>query len=297
MNNPGRTRNEQLPITFTYHWYPRLLALACTALFGICGTFSFAQMLSEEDAWPSVLVFPGLALFGFGLFLWTNRRWTVREEGIVARSWYGRERILYWEDMDAITGVGLGDGIRIKNRSGKTLLALDPWIGKYDEFVETLRLHKADLFDRDSREISGRNLAGLRRSPVLVPFGMILSVGFILPGIAGLLTGGWPMAIFILIGGYILYGLFRMPTAVHLDSDSLRLDYLRGSRTIPAARIRRVYPTTDHSWRGSASARAVIELTDGKKIELSGYRDGTPMVVNVLRNWLEKLPAPRAASK
>ena len=205
--------------------------------------------------------------------------------------------MLYWEEMDCIEGAGLGGGIKIKNRSGKTLLALDPWIGKYGDFVETLRLHKADLFDRDSREISGRNLEGLRRSRVLVPFGMILSFGFILPGIAGLLTGAWSMAVLILIGGYILYGLFTMPTAVHLSGDSLRLEYLRGSRTISAALIRRVYPSTNHSYRGSADARAVIELVNGKKIELSGYRDGTPMVVNVLRNWLEKYPVSRVPSE
>jgi hypothetical protein len=140
-------------------------------------------------------------------------------------------------------------------------------------------------------------LEGLKRSPVLVPFGMILSFGLILFGIAGMLTGGWPMAIFIMAGGYVLYGLFSMPTAVHLSGDSLRLEYLRGSRMVTAAEIRKVYSTTDHNYRGSASARAVIELVSGKKIELSGYRDGTPMVVNVLRNWLEKYPASRAPSE
>ena len=130
---------------------------------------------------------------------------------------------------------------------------------------------------------------------MLVPLGMILSFGFTVLGITGLLTGAWSMAVFILIGGYILYGLFTMPTAVHLSGDSLRLEYLRGSRTVTAAEIRKVYPTTDSSYRGSAGARAVIELANGKKIELSGYRDGTPMVVNVLRNWLEKYPPSRAS--
>jgi hypothetical protein len=297
MTNPGRAQNQLPPKTFTYHWYIRLIGLACMLLFGVCGTFSFMQMIPEKDAWPVLLIFPGAALSGLALSLWTNRRWTVREDGIVARSWYGRERMLYWDDMDHIVGTGLGDGIRIKHHSGKTLLALDPWIGRYDDFVETLRLHKSELFDRDSRELSGRNLEGLKRSPVLVPLGLILAFGFILPGIVMLLAGGWPMAIFILIGGYILYGLFSMPTAVHLDPDSLRLEYLRGSRIVPAAQIRRVYPSIDHNWRGSANARAVIELTNGKKIELSGYKDGTPMVVNVLRNWLEKIPPPRAGSK
>jgi hypothetical protein len=297
MNNPDRKKDGDAPPTFTYHWYARLAGLACMLLFGVCGSISFVQMVSEEDAWPAVLIFPGSALCGLALFLWTNRRWTVRDDGITARSWYGRERMLYWEEMDSIQGTGLGDGIRIKNRSGKTLLALDPWIGKYDEFVEALRLHKSELFDRDSLEISGRNLEGLKRSPALVPFGMILSFGLILFGIAGVLAGGWPMAIFILAGGYVLYGLFRMPTAVHISGDSLRLEYLRGSRTVKAAEIRKIYPTTDHSYHGSASARAVIELANGKKIELSGYRDGTPMVVNVLRNWLEKYPAPRGPSE
>ena len=297
MNNSDRTQNEKLARTFTYLWYPRLLGLACVVLFGLGTTAQFIQIWNGQFDLASMLFFAGCTLLGLALYLWADRRWVVRGDGIVARSWYRRERVVYWEDMYSIASIGLGDGITIKHLSGKTLLTLDPWIGNYPDFVESLRLHKAELFDRDSREISGRNLQGLRRSPVLVLFGMILSIGFILPGIAGLLAGGWPMAIFILIGGYILYGLFSMPIAVHLDADSLRLDYLRGSRTIPAAQIRRVYPTTDHSYRGSASARAVIELTDGKKIELSGYRDGTPMVVNVLRNWLEKLPAPRAASK
>ena len=297
MTNPGRAQNQHPPKTFTYHWYIRLIGLACMLLFGVCGTFSFMQMISEKDAWPAILIFPGAALSGLALSLWMNRRWTVREDGIVARSWYGRERLLNWDDMDHIVGTGLGDGIRIKHHSGKTLLALDPWIWRYDDFIETLRLHKSELFDRDSLEISGRNLEGLKRSPVLVPFGMILSSGLILFGVAGVLTGGWPMAIFILAGGYVLYGLFRMPTAVHISGDSLRLEYLRGSQTVTAAEIRRVYPTTNYSYRGSASARAVIELANGKKIELSGYRDGTPMVVNVLRNWLEKYPAPRAPAE
>ena len=158
MNNPPQAGNGNAPATFTYHWYPRLISLACMLLFGVCGTYSFALMMFEEESWPGALVFPGMAFLGIALFLWMNRRWTVREDGVVARSWYGRERMHYWEDMDSIEGTGLGDGIKIKNRSGKTLLALDPWIGKYGDFVETLRLHKADLFDRDSREISGRNL-------------------------------------------------------------------------------------------------------------------------------------------
>ena len=287
MNNPSQAGNGNTPATFTYHWYPRLIGLACILVFGVCGSVSFVQMLNEKDGWPAILLFPGSAFLGLSLFLWTNRRWTVREDGIVARSWYGRERIHYWDEMDSITGTGLGDGIKIKNRSGKTLLALDPWIWKYGDFIESLRLHKADLFGHDSREISGRNQQGLRRNPVLAPFGMILSFGFILPGLAGLAIGDWSMAALTLIGGYILYGLFTVPTAVHLSADSLRLEYLRGSRTVSAAEIRRIYPTTDHSYRGSARASAIIELVGGKKIELSGYQGGTPMLVNVLRNWLE----------
>ena len=294
MNNPGRTKNGK---TFTYHWYPRLLGLACMLLLGICGTVSFAETLNEKDAWPGALVFPGMAFLGLALFLWTNRRWTVREDGILARSWYGRERIHYWEEMDSMEGIGLGDGIRIKNRSGKTLISLDPWIGKYGEFVECLRLRKPELFGYDSREISGRNLQGLRRNPVLVPFGMVLSFGFIVPGLAGLATGDWSMAALTLIGGYILYGLFTVPTAVHLSEDSLRLEYLRGSRRISAAQIRRIYPAVGHSYRGNARASVIIELANGKKIELSGYKDGTPTVVNVLRGWLEKYPASRTPSE
>jgi hypothetical protein len=297
MNNPNRTQNEKPTKMFTYLWYPRVLGLACMVLFGLGTAAQFKQIWNDKFDLPSTLFWAGFTLLGLALFLWADRRWTVREDGIVARSWYRRERVIYWEDMYAIAGIGLGDGIKIKHRSGKTLLTLDPWIGNYPDFVETLRLQKAELFDRDSRELSGRNLAGLRRSPLLVTFGLILSIGFILPGIVLMLTGGWPMAIFILIGGYTLYGLFSIPTAVHLDADSLRLEYLRGSRIIPAAQIRRAYPTTNHSLRGNASARAVIELTNGKKLELSGYQDGTPMVVNVLRNWLDKLPATRAAPK
>jgi hypothetical protein len=297
MINPGRTKNRNAPVTFTYHWYPRLVGLVCIVVFGLIGAVSLVQMLMEKTDGVSALIFSGLAVPGLVLFLWMNRRWTVTEDGIVARSWCGRERMLYWEEMEYTEGTGLGGGIKIKHRSGRTLLTLDPWIWKYGDFVETLRLHKADLFDRDSREISGRNLRGLRRSPVLVPFGMILSFGFILAGIAWLLTGMWSMAVFIPIGGYILYGLFSMPTAVHLTGDSLRLEYLRGSRTVTAAEIRKIYSTTDRGYRGSADARAVIELVNGKKIELSGYRDGTPMVVNVLRNWWEKYPASRAPSE
>ena len=79
-----------------------------------------------------------------------------------------------------------------------------------------------------------------------------------------------------------------MPLAVHLEEDGLRLQYLRGERTIPAGDIRNVYPRSTRTYRGGSAASAIIELVGGGKIELAGYKDGTPMVVNVLRNWWEE---------
>jgi hypothetical protein len=275
------------PQTFTYHWYPKAIAAGAAVLFGIGLAASLYSWAFHGDDPVTAAFFFLLLIPSLAFFFWLDRRWTVGEAGISFRSWNRRERLLEWEDMDSVSGTGLGDGIRIRHRSGKTLLTLNPWIGRYGDFVELLRIHKGELFRRDTRDLSGSSLEGLRRNPVLLPFGLFLSLGFILVGVAILITGEWPAAIFILIGGYILYGLFIVPTAVHLRDDSLELDYLRGKKIIPASGIRKVYASAYHSYRGNAQASAIIELTNGKRIELSGYRDGTPVVVNALQYWLE----------
>jgi hypothetical protein len=287
MDDPTQNEKEYRPATYTHNIFVKLVGLGCMLLFGLCSAVSFLQMWEDKVDVFTAVAFPAFAILGLVLFLWMSTWWTVREDGIAVRSWYGREEIHYWIDLDSVESTGLGSGIRIKDKFGKTVLSLDPWIWKYDEFVELLRLHKPELFEQKSDAPAEQNVRVLKRNPIIYPLGLLFSLVLIGPGIRGLLEGdlfGLPLA---LLGGLIVYLMLRIPSAVHLLEDRLRFTYLIGERTVHVEEIYNIYPKTALDVQGGAGASAIVELAGGRKIELSGFREGTPAVVNVLRNWWE----------
>ena len=171
MDDPTQNESRHAPVTFTYHGYPKLVGAAGMLFFGLCGIVTLLAMWDTGVDLFTVMVFPSFAFLSLVLPLWTNRRWTVQDGGIVTRSWNGHEELHYWFDMYTVEGADLGSGIRIKDYSGKTVLSLDPWIKDYDVFVETLRRRRKELFDHSART--------LKRNPVLVVLGILFSLGIL----------------------------------------------------------------------------------------------------------------------
>ncbi len=288
MDDPTQNETEFRPVTFTHNIFIKLVGLACMLLFGLLSAVSFLQMWETDVDLFTAVVFPAFAVLGLVLFLWMSKWWTVREDGIAVRSWSGREEIHYWIDLDSVESTGLGSGIRIKDKFGKTILSLDPWIWKYDDFVELLRLHKRELFEQKPDALSDRNIRVLKRNPIIYPLGLLFSVVLIAPGIRALVDGDLLGAPLALLGVFIVYLMLRIPSAVHLLEDRLRFVYLLGERTVSVNEIHNIYPRTSLDVQGGAGASAIVELTGGRKIELAGFREGTPAVVNALRNWWEE---------
>jgi|GEM_PF-4035735 len=287
MEKPNQEQPEIHPVTFTHNFYVKLVGLADMLLFGMFSAASFFQMWENGIDLFTAFVFPAFAFLGLLLFLWAGKRWTVSGDGIAVRSWYGREEIHYWIDLDSIEPAGLGSGIRIKDKFGKTVLSLDPWISRYGEFVEALRVHKPELFEQKTGGLTVPAPRILKRNPIVYPIGILFSLLLILPGIRGLLEGDWlglPLALF---GAVILFFLLRIPHSVHLLEDRLQFRYPLGERTILVGGIYNIYARAAQDVQGGAGASVIVELMGGGKIELAGFREGAPTVANALRNWWE----------
>jgi hypothetical protein len=291
MDTPAQTEEqnaeENRPVTFTHNIFVKLVGLGCVLLFGFFSAVSFFNLWEKEIDGVTAIVFPAFAILGLVLFLWMNQWWTVRADGIAVRSWYGREETHSWTDLDSAVSTGLGSGLRIKDTFGKTVLSLDPWIWRYGEFVELLRLHKPELFEQKIEELPARDIRVLKRNPAVYFIGLLFSALFAAPGILSLLQGDWLGVALLVIGGAVVYFMLRIPYAVQILEDRLRFRYLLTERTVPITDIYNVYARTTQDLQGGAGASAVVELTGGRKIELAGFRDGTPTVVNALRNWCE----------
>jgi hypothetical protein len=274
MNNP-----DNAPLTFTYHWYVKLVAVIGMLVFGSCSVLSIFEIWGKAD-WLASITFPSLTLLSIVFLLWTGKRYTVREDGVLTRSWYGQEDLQYWADMEGIETTGLGNGIRIKNQFGKSVLAIDPWIARYELFAEALRQYKPELFDR--------RVNTLRRNPIIYIIGIFFSLIFIASSINAFLDEQILAGIGLLLFGIlILILVLRIPLAVHLLESRLKIEYLRGERIISAGEIRNIYPKVVRDLQGGGGATAIIELCNGHTVELAGYKEGVPVAINTLRNWLD----------
>jgi hypothetical protein len=283
MNN-----SEEAPLTFGYHWYVRLVAVIDILLFAGCSLLSIFKIWGKTDG-VILLAFPALTLLGIVLLLWTSKRYTVRQDGILARTWYGQEDLHFWAEMDTVESTGLGSGIRIKNQFGKTVLEIDPWIARYGFFVEVLRQYQPGLFVRQNKTgLLDRKVDRVERNPILPIAGILSSLIFIVPSIKAFWDGDPLVGTGLLLFGILIPILvLRIPMAVYLQGDALRIQYLLGQRMIPAETIRNIYARVVRDVHGGGGATGIIELIDGRKIELAGFKEGTPVVVNVLRNWRE----------
>jgi hypothetical protein len=72
-----------------------------------------------------------------------------------------------------------------------------------------------------------------------------------------------------------------------LLEDRLLFRYLLGERTVPVGEIYNIYARTQQDVQGGAGASTIVQLMNGSKIELAGFRGGAPTVANALRNWWE----------
>ncbi len=286
-SEPAQDQQKNPPEKYTYSLYVKLVGLACMLLFGACSAVSFLQMWETEVDLFTAVVFPAFAFLGLLLFLWASKRWTVSDDGIAVRSWYGREEIHYWIDLDTVVGTGLGSGIRIKDKFGKTVLSLDPWIWRYGEFVEALRVHKPELFEQKTDGLTAPTPRILKRNPIVYPIGILFSLLLIVPGIRGLLEGDWLGLLLALFGAVILFFMLRIPHSVRLLEDRLQFRYLLGERTVEVGDIYNIYARAAQDVQGGAGASVIVELMKGGKIELAGFREGAPTVANALRNWWE----------
>ncbi len=286
-SEPAQDPQKNPPEKYTYSLYAKLVGLACMLLFGVFSAASFFQMWENGIDLFTAVVFPAFAFLGLLLFLWASKRWTVSDEGIAVRSWYGREEIHYWIDLDSVEPAGLGSGIRIKDKFGKTVLSLDPWIARYGEFVEALQVNKPELFEQKTEALTVPAPRILKRNPIVYPIGILFSLLLIVPGIRGLLEGDWLGLLLALFGAVILYFMLRIPHSVHLLEDRLQFRYLLGERTVRVGDIYNIYARAVQDVQGGAGASVIVELMKGGKIELAGFREGAPSVANALRNWWE----------
>ena len=286
-SEPAQDQQKNPPEKFTYSLYAKLVGVACMLLFGVCSLVSFLQMWGTGVDLFTAVVFPAFAFLGLLLFLWAGKRWTVSGDGIAVRSWYGREDTHYWIDLESVESTGLGSGIRIKDTFGKTVLSLDPWIARYGEFVEALRVRKPELFEQKTGALTAPTPRILKRNPIVYPIGILFSLLLIVPGIRGLLEGDWLGLLLALFGAVILYFMLRIPHSVHLLEDRLQFRYLLGERTVGVGDIYNIYARAAQDVQGGAGASVIVELMKGGKIELAGFREGAPLAANALRNWWE----------
>lgn len=229
---------------------------------------------------PAYLPLVALAVAGIIFSIWRAGRLktVITEDGISTRGVFG-EKSLRWNEISRVSGKG--NEIKLHNFDGDMTLFPSTELPGYEEVIETIGEKRPDLFTLTQHPVIKKSMEYGIGLPLIAL--LTIALGIYIWSQAGEI-GVIPFIVFLAVGMIVLGISAAAPQSVHVEKDSLRVEYLAREKTIPAAGIRAI----ELAYRQSKSSRMYfvrLQLASGESVRLSGLSPSLPIVYLVFKNW------------
>jgi hypothetical protein len=228
------------------------------------------------------LIIIGISLF-YSIHYLTSRV-KISETEISTQSWLGTKS-LRWNEI--VRSSMPFTNLRLHNYDGDMTLSLDSQLPGYPEIVDTIFKRCPGLLDlENNKSISG----GILQTIPMVISGLVflgLAISVLLSSKDLLLPGLFLMAL-----GLIMATSFLLrPRGIEMNGDNLTIRYLFRETTLPSSEIRGISLEAQRSKSGMHFF-PLVNLANGKRIRLPGFKPGGIITYQLLKRWHEKATAP-----
>ena len=259
-----------------------------TVMFALLAYVAWANQFGYKNRMViALLVFAVLCLIGF---LGSFYSVTLTDKEIVVWDLF-RIRRLTWNDIYEIIPGSYPDSFSLSDRNQDAKVYISSQVKGYLELVWLIKQRRPDIWKvRDPQTF--QEIETFHQRPLgaiyygLGSIGMIVAI-FVIPSSGNLVIDNLGRLLFCIVGIYVFASVARTPRKLEFQGPSLVLSYYGGwKKNIHANEVKTFYVKQENT-RGGTANIIHLSLENGKKIILSDYKEGMPMLASAFEKWMK----------
>lgn len=274
--------------TYRYSVTDKMLSIIGVIFFGSLAYISWINHYGYGNRMViACLVLSAICLLGFFSLFYSV---TLTENEIIVWDMF-RMRRLAWNDIYEVVPSSYPDSFSLSDRNGDVKVYISSQVKGYLELVWLIKQRRPDIWKvRDTQTFQeieifhqrpwGTIYYGLGSIGMIVASFVIPSSGDVVIDLLGKLLA-W------IIGLYVVSLVARTPRKLEFQGPSLILSFYGGwKKSIHPDEVKVFYVKQENT-RGGVVNIMYLELDNGKRLTLNGYKEGMPILASAFEKWMK----------